>query len=167
MLKTLTKAYQYLIFWGAFLKSPLLLLCRLYWGWGFFMSGWEKLQDIDKFAQSLENWHFIFPHFSAHLAGYVEFFGGLFLLIGFASRLVAIPLIIQMFVAYFLAHREALKAVFTQPSLFVGESPFNYLLVSLLVLAFGPGRFSVDYLLERWVFHRAQAIPTHQHMPHD
>lgn len=163
----MTKAYQYLIFFGGFLKSPLLLFCRLYWGWNFLYAGWNKLQDIDKFTQNLENLHMIFPQFSAYLGGYVEFIGGLFLLIGFASRLIAIPLIIQMGMAYFLAHYESIAALFSNPSLFVTAPPFNFLLTALFVLAFGPGRFSVDYILEKWIFHRAQSIPTHQHMPHD
>jgi len=163
MWKSLTKAYQYLIFFGGFLKSPLLLLCRLYWGLGFLYAGWSKLEDIDKFTQYLEELNMFAPHFNAYIGAYVEFVGGLFLLIGFASRLTAIPLIIQMCFAYFLAHREALIEV----SLFVGASPFNFLLASLIVLAFGPGRFSVDYLLEKWFFHRAQGVPTHQHLPHD
>ncbi len=167
MWKTLTKAYQHLIFFSGYLKSPLLLLCRLYWGWGFLMAGWNKLLDIDKFAQSLEQMHMFAPHFSAYLGGYVELIGGLFLLIGFASRLVAIPLIIQMIFAYFLAHHEALVALFGNPGVFVAASPFNYLLISLLILAFGPGRFSVDYFAEKWLFHRAQGIPNHQHLPHD
>lgn len=166
MFTSSTKAYQYLIFFGAYLKSPILLLCRLYWGWAFIYAGWEKLNDIDAFAKSLENWHVIAPTIQAYLVGFTEFFGGLCLFLGFASRLAAIPLIIEMFIAYLLAHREALKAIFVHPSLFVAESPFNFLLVSLIVLAFGPGRFSVDYMLEKWIFHRAQTIPTHQHLPH-
>lgn len=162
MLKSITKAYQYLIFYGGYLKSPLLLLCRLCWGWSFMHSGWEKLVDIDAFAKSLEGWHVTLPVFHAYIVGYTEFFGGICLFLGLASRLVSIPLIIEMLLAYLIAHPDSLKTV----DLFVAASPFNFLLTSLLVLAFGPGRFSLDYMLERWVFHRAQTIPTHQHLPH-
>ncbi len=165
MFTSFTKAYQYLVFFGGYLKSPILLLCRLYWGWGFMHAGWEKLMDIETFTKSLENWHVIAPAFEAYLVGYTEFFGGLCLFLGFASRLVAIPLIIEMFFAYLIAHREALN-IFVEPHLFVAAPPFNFILTSFLVLAFGPGRYSVDYLLEKWVFHRAQTIPTHQHLPH-
>lgn len=165
MLKSLTKAYQYLIFFAGFLKSPLLLLCRLYWGWSFMNAGYSKLTDIHTFAQSLENLHVIAPQFSAYLVGFTEFFGGLCLLLGFASRLAAIPLIITMVMAYVLVHTDSLKALFFNPSLFVAETPFNFILTCFLVLAFGPGRFSLDYLLERWAFHRAQGIPNHQHLP--
>jgi putative oxidoreductase len=166
MFTNLTKAYQYLIFFGGYLKSPLLLLCRLYWGWGFIQAGLSKLNDIDTFAHSLEKMDLAIPYFQAYLVGYTEFFGGICLLLGFASRLIAIPLIFEMFIAYLVAHTDALKAVFDHPSTFVEATPFNFLLTSFFILAFGPGRFSVDYLLEKWVFHRAQAIPTHQHLPH-
>lgn len=165
MLKSFTKAYQYLIYFSAFLKSPILLLCRLYWGWGFMHSGWIKLQDIEKFANSLETLNVSLPYFNAYLVGYLEFFGGLFLLLGFASRLIAIPLIIEMAFAYAIVHFEAVKLILDNPDKFVAQAPFNYLFVCLLVLAFGPGRFSLDYILERRVFHRAQAFPTHQHLP--
>lgn len=162
MLTSFTRAYQYLIFYGGYLKSPLLLLCRLFWGWGFVLAGWSKLIDIDTFAKDLEGMHLVAPHFQAYLVGYTEFFGGICLLLGFASRLVAIPLIVEMLIAYALAHRDAL----TSFGAFVEASPFNFLLTSFLVLAFGPGRFSIDYMLEKWVFHRAQPIPKHQHLPH-
>lgn len=163
MLKSLTKAYQALIYFGGFLKSPLLLLCRLYWGWLFMQAGWGKLQDISHLADSLTQFHFPAPTFFAYLAAYTEFLGGICLLVGFASRLAAIPLIITMLTAYATVHREALQALFSQPSLFVAEHAFNFLLACLLVLAFGPGRFSVDYMLEKWLFNRAQGIPKHQH----
>lgn len=163
MFKALTVAYQHLIFYGAFLKSPLLLLMRLFWGWGFMHSGWEKLQDIDNFAKTLEGWHVFAPYFNAYLVGYVELLGGLCLFLGFASRLAAIPLIIEMISAYFIAHQDA----FASLDKFTSASPFYFLLTALIVLAFGPGRFSFDYMFERWIFHKAQSVPTHQHLPQD
>lgn len=165
MLKTLTKAYQALIFFGGFLKSPILLLCRLYWGGLFVVAGWEKLGNISHFAQLLETYQFPASTTMAYLAAGTEFFGGLCLVLGFASRLMAIPLIITMFTAYLTVHTEALHTIFQKPSLFVAEAPFNFLLTSLLVLAFGPGRFSIDYMLEKWLFSRAEGIPKHQHLP--
>ena len=164
MWKKITRFYQQLIFFSNHLKSPLLLLCRLYWGWGFLVAGWSKAQNIEAFKNSLIKMEMIAPHFSAYLGAYMELVGGAFLLIGLASRLVAIFLAIQMFFAYFLAHYGALFALFYSPSLFIAASPFNYLLISLFVLAFGTGRFSFDYYMEKWLFHRAIAYPNHQHL---
>ncbi len=146
MLTALTKAYQYLIYLGGFLKSPLLLLCRLYWGVLFMGAGWGKLVEIDKFADILHKLNFPYEHFFAYLAAGTEFIGGLCLILGFASRLVAIPLIITMITAYATAHVESLRTFFYNPSTFVSEAPFNFLLICLFILAFGPGRFSLDYI---------------------
>lgn len=162
---TLTKAYQWLIYFGGLLKSPILLIMRLYWGTLFMFSGWGKLMDIDKFAEGLVHYGFPFEHFFANLAAYTEFFGGICLIGGLASRLVAIPLIIEMSTAYATAHVEALKSFLHDPSLFVAQPPFNFLLTALLVLAFGPGRFSIDYMLEKFLFNRAESFPKHQHKP--
>lgn len=163
MLTYLTKAYQALIFVGGLLKSPVLLLCRLYWGWLFIAAGWEKLNDISKFTLFLEGYQFPAPTLMAYLAALTEFVGGLCLFVGFASRLAAIPLIIEMLTAYSTVHAKAFHAFFEHPGLFVAEAPFNFLLTALIVLAFGPGRFSIDYMLERWLFSHAQDIPKHQH----
>jgi putative oxidoreductase len=164
MLKNLTRAYQALIFFGGLLKSPILLLCRLYWGWLFIAAGWEKLNNISQFATLLEQHGFFSPTILAYLAALTEFIGGLCLLVGFASRLAAIPLMIVMLTAYLTVHAEAAQALFRMPSIFVADVHFNLLLTTLLILAFGPGRFSIDYMLERWLFSRAEEIPKHQHL---
>lgn len=164
MLKSLTRAYQALIFFGGLLKSPILLLCRLYWGWLFIAAGWEKLNNISPFATVLEQHGFSSPTSWAYLVGLTEFIGGFCLLVGFASRLAAIPLMIVMLTAYLTVHAEAVQNIFRTPSAFVAEAPFNFLLTTLLILAFGPGRFSIDFMLERWLFSRAEEIPKHQHL---
>ena len=45
-----------------------------------------------------------FPEFMAAMAGGTEFFGGWLLLFGFATRLIAIPLMVTMVVAAVTAH---------------------------------------------------------------
>lgn len=155
MLNAFIKGYESLILFGSILKSPILFICRLYWGWLFAQSGLSKLLDIETFAQFLTELHFYYPHFHAYLAAGTEFFGGVCLVLGFASRLAAIPLAITMLTAYLTAHYEAVTAIFYEPSRFVAEAPFNFLLVSLLVFAFGPGRISIDYFLEKYVFKKA------------
>lgn len=149
------KAYYYFVRFGGLLKSPLLLACRLFWGWQFWQGGLEKLRHIDDFASFLHSLNFPAPLFNAYLASYTETIGGFCLMIGFASRLVSIPLAITMITAYFTVHTESIKAILSNPDLFVSQAPFNFLLICLFVLAFGPGRFSVDYLLEKWLFQTA------------
>ena len=88
--------------------------------------------------------HLPAPKLNALLAGSTECLGGALLLVGLFSRLVSVPLIFTMLVAYATADREALGAIFSDTDKFVSAAPFPFLLVALLVLAFGPGRFSLD-----------------------
>jgi hypothetical protein len=53
-----------------------------------------------------------------------------------------------MIVAYFTADFEAVSNIFSDPDKFVKADPFPFLLTALIVLVFGPGRFSVDALLK-------------------
>lgn len=149
---TLKAAYGSLIKLGSYLQSPLLLILRLFWGYNFFISGLGKFQNIDKITQFFESLKIPFPEFNAYLSGGVECVGGLCLLLGFASRLVSIPLIITMGVAYMTAHFDAVKNIYEDPQNFINQAPFNYLLTSLIIFIFGPGRISIDYILQRLFF---------------
>jgi putative oxidoreductase len=130
------------------LQSVFLLIIRLYWGWQFFIAGKGKIENIGKIVDAFTQMGIPHPALSAHLAGWTECIGGLCLLIGFASRLVSLPLIFTMCVAYATAHREALMGIFSDPDTFLSQPPFLFLLTSVIVLIFGPGRFSVDGLIK-------------------
>ena len=56
-----------------------------------------------------------------------------------------------MMVAYVTADFEAFSSIFSDPDKFVAAAPFPFLLVALLVLAFGPGALSLDALIKRFV----------------
>jgi len=128
--------------------QPVLLLClRLYWGYQFFITGRGKLLNIARTAGFFESIDIPLPLVNAYAAGITECLGGLLLLIGLGSRLAAIPLVVTMLVAYATAHREELMSVFSNPDAFVTAPPFLFLLASLIVLVFGPGRFSLDALV--------------------
>jgi putative oxidoreductase len=143
-------AYKVLITLASSLQSPVLLILRLYWGWQFFVDGKGKLQNLDKVTNYFgHDLHIPFPHLNALMASGVECVGGLLLLVGVASRLVSIPLIFTMIVAYLTAEREALNHIFSAPDKFVTADPFLYLLASVIIFVFGPGVFSVDWLLGR------------------
>ena len=138
------------------LQSPLLLVMRLYWGWQFFQTGKGKLMNLDRttgFFQSLNIPH---PHLNAIMAGCIECFGGLFLLLGLGSRVLTIPLIFTMCIAYVTAEHDALKAIFTDPDKFVSAAPFEFMLCAVIVLVFGPGVFSLDWLIGK-IFSKGQA----------
>ena len=79
------------------------------------------------------------------VAGMLEFFGGLLLLIGLFSRPVAFLLSGQMAVAYFMAH--APQGFW--PLLNRGELAVLYSFVFLYLAVAGGGSWSVDHLWRR------------------
>ncbi len=136
----LARGYMLLIRGSLVAQSLFLLLIRLYWGWGFFTSGKGKLMNLGATAKTFAGWDIPLPMFNAVMAGLTEAVCGLLLLVGLASRVVAVPLIFTMIVAYATAHREDVTSLYD----FVTQPPFNYMMASLLVLLFGPGALSVD-----------------------
>jgi len=134
---------------AAFLQSPLLLVIRLYWGWSFAQTGWGKLAHLDKTTAFFADLDLPLPRLNAIAAGSVECVGGVLLALGLCARPASVPLIFTMIVAYLTADREALQAIFSDTDKFVTAAPFLFLLVSVIVLVFGPGRLSLDALLGR------------------
>ena len=135
--------YGCLVCAGNKFQPVVLLLIRLAWGWQFFEAGKGKLEDIPKFAGILTSLHVPLPTLNAWLAASTECFGGLFLMLGLGSRLVSVPLAFTMIVAYATAHRGDLSSV----SGILDAPPFSFLIASLIILAFGPGKFSLDRLI--------------------
>ena len=131
------------------LQSPLLLVIRLYWGWQFFQTGKGKLMNLDRTAGFFQSLNIPHPHLNAIMAGCTECFGGLCLLLGLGSRILTIPLIFTMSIAYLTAESDALHAIFSDPDKFVSAAPFEFMLAAIIVLVFGPGKFSLDWLLAR------------------
>ena len=129
---------------AATLQSPLLLIIRLYWGLSFAQSGWGKLMNLERTAGFFAELGLPLPKLNAIMAGATECGGGILLALGLFARPAAVPLIFTMIVAYATADKEALLALTSDPDKFVTAAPFLFLLASLLVLAFGPGKFSLD-----------------------
>ncbi|HEY5792217.1 MAG TPA: DoxX family protein [Chthoniobacterales bacterium] len=126
-------------------QSALLLLIRLVWGLQFAQAGWGKCQDIPRVAGFFTEIGIPFPELNAHVVAGTELFGGIFLALGLVSRLVTLPLIVSMAVAYLTTEREALQALWGNPDPFLTAAPFLFLFASILILVFGPGKISLDY----------------------
>jgi len=128
-------------------QSPFLLAVRLYWGWQFAQSGWGKLNRLDGVTEFFASLNIPFPHANAILVSNLEFFGGIFLILGLASRLTGLVLSGNMLVAYITADREALTSIFSDPGKFYAADPYTFLFASILMLIFGAGLFSADGIL--------------------
>lgn len=131
------------------LQSPFLLAVRFYWGWQFAQSGWGKLHNLGRVTEFFASLNIPFPHANAILVSNLEFFGGMFLILGLASRLTGLVLSGNMLVAYITADREALGSILSDPGKFYAADPYTFLFASVLVLIFGAGLFSVDAILAR------------------
>jgi putative oxidoreductase len=131
------------------LQSPFLLIIRLYWGWQFFLTGRGKLMNLDRTAGFFASLHIPMPKLNAVLAGGAECFGGLLLLLGLGSRIVTVPLIFTMCIAYLTADSDKLHNIFAKPDDFLSAAEFQFMLTAIIVLIFGPGMFSLDAIIAR------------------
>jgi putative oxidoreductase len=157
-LSTARSAYYLLRRSGNALQSPFLLATRLYWGWQLSQSGWGKLHNIPRVADFFASLNIPFPHVNAVFVGNVEFFGGILLILGLASRLTGLVIAVNMLVAYVTADREALGSILSDPGKFYAADPYTFLFASLVVLIFGAGYLSIDAIIARVQVERAPKI---------
>ena len=150
-MKQVERLYRLLIAAANALQSPFLLAVRLYWGWQFAQDGWGKLHNLAKVTDFFNSLGLPAPGLTAAMVGGLELAGGILLALGLGARLISLLLTGNMLVAFITADREALFSVFSDPDKFYGASPFTYLFAAIIVLIFGPGKFSLDALLaKRW-----------------
>src|SRR5947209_16594242 len=127
----------------------------------FFGEGLLKFAYVNQGVGRFTKLGIPFPHFSAHCIACLEIVGGLLLLSGLMTRLIAIPFVAEMIVAI----------LSTKISLYLGTSPlplppappqvglwavlheirseYAQLLTSAFLLINGPGKWSLDALLQR------------------
>jgi putative oxidoreductase len=131
-----------------YLQSPLLLAIRVYFFWQLFLAGKGKLEHIEKVTQFFTGLGIPFPGFNARFIGSLESFGSLLLIAGLFSRPISLMIFISMTVAYLAGDMEAVSSIISDPDKFIKADPFVYWLTALIILAFGPGLFSLDALVK-------------------
>jgi putative oxidoreductase len=149
VMKTLLRYYLKSTEILSLLQSPMLLAVRLYWGWQFAQTGWGKLHNIAKITDFFTSLNIPFPAVNAHFISGLEFIGGILLILGLASRPIALLLAGNMFVAYWTADHDALVSIFSDPGKFYVADPYTFLFASLIILIFGAGIYSVDTLIAK------------------
>lgn len=155
-LRWIDRIYQIFIKIGCNLQSLFLLYLRLTWGHQFFLAGINKLKDIPGTVEMFTKLNIPSPEFHAYQVGLLEAVGGILLVIGLASRLISVPLIILLITALSTAHAEYLaefRFIF-DPHVLVIQEPYPFLITALIVFIFGPGRISFDAWIKRWVDHQ-------------
>src|SRR5881397_2161309 len=137
------------------------LFLRIMAGGVFLWEGILKFVYVNQGVGRFTKLGMPFPHLTANFIGYLEIVGGLLLLSGLLTRLIAIPFIIEMIVA----------VLSTKISLFLGTSPrplppapptvgiwavlhevrseWAQLIVCAFLLRAGAGPLSLDALLAK------------------
>ena len=115
------------------------LFARIAMGWLFLWSGWGKLTNLPQVTENFVGWGIPFPGILTPFVSAVEFLGGIFLLIGFLTRLSAGALGVVMVVAIITAKRQEVDSLETL--LGFEETAFLALFVWLAVA--GAGMVSV------------------------
>lgn len=126
-----------------------LLLGRIFIGWIFVRSGYGKIFDIPAYATTFPARGL--PTFMAYIAVPAELFGGLALMLGFATRYAALIMSIFLLVATFSSHRYW---DFTDAAARRAQDSNFYKNVAILggvflLFACGAGRFSLDNWLRK------------------
>jgi putative oxidoreductase len=121
------------------------IFARVVVGVLFFESGRGKLfYKLDELKEYFVQLGIPFAHLQAPFVATIEFFGGICLILGLATRLISVPLAAIMAVATWTAQLDKAKTV----------GHFLYLPEVLLIVIFvwlifsGPGRFAVDNYIE-------------------
>jgi putative oxidoreductase len=146
---SLTKLCSLLIAVASSLQSPFLLAVRLYWGFQMMQTGWGKLHNLAKVTGFFTSLGVPLPALTAPFIVGLEFLGGILIMLGLGSRLVALLLTCDMLVAFVLGDRVALFSIFSDPDKFYAAAPYTFLVAFLIVLIFGPGRASLDALIAK------------------
>lgn len=119
---------------GAFNTGALIL--RVAMGGLLISHGYQKLMHFSTMKGSFMNFMGMGSTLSLSLVIFAEVFCSLFVILGLATRLAAVPPAIVMAVALFKAHHGD---VFGK-----GEASALFLAGFLVILIIGPGRVSVD-----------------------
>jgi putative oxidoreductase len=137
-----------LVRFGLILAPFALLIMRLAWGWELAESGYGHLTHLADTANFFQTLHIPMPRANAIVSGVTELVGGSLWMAGFATRLISIPVFFNMAVAIVTDAHDKLVHVFSNPDGLIDYAAFPFLIVALILMAFGAGIFSVDGFLK-------------------
>ena len=127
-------------------RALALLLVRLVVGAAFVLHGWPKIQNPTGWMNAMGGQGV--PSFLQALAALAEFGGGIALIFGLLTPVAAFGIVCQMLGALFLVHfPKGDPFVAPAPGASSYELALVYLVMAVLLIATGPGRWSLDALL--------------------
>ena len=120
--------------------SLLILAFRIFLGVMIFNHGLSKLYNFEQLSFTFPDVFGLGSYTSLMLVIFIEFCCSLFLMFGLLVRITVIPLMISLAVAFIDVHNAQLHE---------GELSLVYLVLVVLLYFMGPGRYSLDYLIDR------------------
>lgn len=118
-------------------------LARLTVGLVFVGTGWGKLHTLPDVTEFFASLHIPAPGLNARVAASTEFFGGILMLLGLGTRLVALPMAFTMVIALVTAKAPDTHGL---PDL-VGFEEWSYLVFFIWLALAGAGALSLDRLV--------------------
>ncbi len=149
--------YEKLIYAGTLVAPIFLLALRLWLGYQLAETGLGHLRHLDKVTEYFTDLGIPMPHFNAIVSGLTELVAGVLWMLGLGTRLISWPTFFNFCVAYWTASREAVKSILSDPDKFIQDAAFPFLLLSLILICFGPGWLSVDGILKKFVFKKGSS----------
>jgi putative oxidoreductase len=144
-MKKLIEKYRSALKYILKLKDLNILAIRLVLAYGFYNPAIMKWQNIGAIKDWFASLGIPFPALNAYLSATTEITGVALLVLGLANRIISIPLIIVMIIAIVTVHWgngfEAGNNGF--------EIPLYYILMLLVILVNGAGKYSVDYFIRK------------------
>lgn len=122
------------------LSDGMLTLLRLFAGIAFTLHGWGKVIDVSGFSAKEG-----VPVILGAAAAYIQFLGGILLVIGCLTPLAALGIGVTMVAAVIMLIRAG--ETFINPGGHSWESAAFYVVLMACFMVLGAGRFSLDHLL--------------------
>lgn len=121
------------------LISLLILALRIFFGVLFFVHGLDKMINFSTLSETFPSVLGFGSYMSLMLSVFCEFCCSLFLIAGLLERIILLPMIISMGVAFFVIHDSMMPE---------GELSLIYLVIFIILFVTGPGRYSLDYMID-------------------
>ena len=118
-------------------------LARLTVGLVFIGTGWGKLHTLPDVTEFFASLHIPAPGLNARVAASTEFFGGILMLLGLATRIAALPMAFTMVIAILTAKLGDVHGLTD----LVGFEEWSYLVFFIWLALAGAGPLSLDRLI--------------------
>ena len=119
--------------------SFFILVLRIFFGVMFFIHGVDKMMNFSELSMTYPSVLGFGSYMTLMVTIFCEFCCSLFLIAGLLVRIMLLPMIVAMAVAFFDIHDALLPE---------GELALIYLIVFIILYFVGPGRFSLDYVID-------------------